>query len=78
MGARAVRGFFVAAAQVGREAMVSGELQTIRVELKYCEACGALRLRPHGSNAPYCGRCAKVMAEQSRTVRAKPAEGERP
>jgi len=56
---------------------VNGELRVIRMELKYCEACGALRLRPHGSDAPYCGRCAKVMAGLSRTVRTKPAEGKR-
>jgi hypothetical protein len=71
-----VQGFFVAAA-LGVEAIVHGELQVIRMELKYCEACGALRLRPHGSSTPYCGGCAKVMAELSRTVRTKPAEGKR-
>jgi len=71
-----VQGFFVVAAP-GPEAIVNGELQVIRMELKYCEACGALRLRPHGSNAPYCGGCAKVMAGLSRTVRTKPAEGKR-
>jgi len=70
------RAFLVAEA-LRPEAIVNGELQVIRMELKYCEACGALRLRPHGSNAPYCGRCAKVMAELSRTVPTKPAEGKR-
>jgi len=72
-----VQGFFLVAAALGPEAIVSGELQVIRMELKYCEACGALRLRPHGSNAPYCGRCARVMTELSRTVRTKPAEAKR-
>jgi len=71
-----VQGFFVAAG-LRLEAIVNGELRVIRMELKYCEACGALRLRPHGSDAPYCGRCAKVMAGLSRTVRTKPAEGKR-
>jgi len=72
-----VQGFFVAPA-LRLEAIVSGELQAIRVDLKYCEACGALWLRPCGSHTPYCGRCEKVMAELSRTVRTKPAEGKRP
>jgi len=71
-----VQGFFVAAG-LRLEAIVNGELRVIRMELKYCEACGALRLRPHGSEAPYCGRCARVMAEMSCTVRTKPAEGKR-
>ena len=55
---------------------MNGDLQLVRVELKYCEACGALRLRPHGSKTPYCGRCAKVMAELARARRA-PMEGKR-
>lgn len=75
MGARAVQGFFVAPLRL--EAMVTGELQFIRVELKYCEACGALCLRPRGSTAPYCRRCEKVMAELSRAGRTGPAEEER-
>jgi len=72
-----VWGFFVAAA-AGLEAMVTGETQSVRVELKYCEACGALWLRPHGSHKPYCKRCESVVAELSRTNGRKPAEGERP
>ena len=60
------------------EAIVTGELQAIRVELKYCEACGALWLRPRDNNTPYCGRCENVMAELSRTGRRKPAEGKQP
>jgi len=56
---------------------MTGELQAARVELKYCEACGALWLRPRGSDAPYCRRCENVMAELSRAVRTKPAEGKR-
>ena len=65
------RVFLVAAEQ---EAVVSGDLQIIRVELKYCEACGALRLRPRGSKAPYCGRCAKIMAQLANTTRTAMGE----
>jgi hypothetical protein len=68
--------FFAAALQL--EAIVSGEFEAIRVELKYCEACGALRLRPRGSNTPYCRHCEEIMAGLSRAAGKKPAEGERP
>lgn len=39
-----------------------GEL-TIRVELKYCEFCGGLWLRPEGSVSPYCGSCRPKIQE---------------
>jgi len=65
-----VQGFLVAA---GQEAIVNGNLQIIRMELKYCEACGALRLRAQGSSAPYCSRCAAVLAEVARATRPVPA-----
>ncbi len=29
----------------------------IRVELKYCERCGGLWLRPQGANGVYCAGC---------------------
>lgn len=35
----------------------------IQCELKYCERCGGLWLRPAGSDEPYCVRCAPLMAE---------------
>ena len=55
------------------------KLKIVRLELKYCEACGALWLRPHTSAAPYCWRCEKIMAGLSRTTRrrAKTAKGAR-
>ena len=60
------------------EVIVNGEPQIVRVELKYCEACGALWLRPHGNHKPYCRRCQNVMAVLSRAGRRKPAERQRP
>ena len=56
--------------------MVSQELEANHVELKYCEACGALWLRPRNSQATYCRRCEHVMAELARAHQTKPAEGE--
>ena len=34
----------------------------IQLELKYCERCGGLWLRPRGSDVILCEACAKVMA----------------
>ena len=33
------------------------------MELKYCERCGGLWLRPAGSGFSYCPNCAAAMAE---------------
>ena len=35
------------------------------LEPKYCEGCGAIRLRPAGSPAIYCERCALRWAEMA-------------
>jgi hypothetical protein len=34
-----------------------------QVELKYCERCGGLFLRPQGSGRAYCKPCMPLMAE---------------
>ena len=34
----------------------------IQLELKYCERCGGLWLRPRGSELVFCGSCARAMA----------------
>jgi Zn-finger nucleic acid-binding protein len=33
------------------------EGEEMRVELKYCERCGGLWLRPQGTEGVYCGGC---------------------
>lgn len=38
------------------------EIEIVEVELKYCERCGGLWLRPCGSQRVYCGICAPRMA----------------
>jgi len=43
----------------------------IQVELKYCERCGGLWLRPQGTNGVYCGGCRTCLA-------AMPNPGEAP
>lgn len=35
----------------------------LRVELKYCERCGGLWLRPAGGEQRYCVACAREMAK---------------
>jgi hypothetical protein len=38
------------------------EAGSIQLELKYCERCGGLWLRPKGSDLVFCAGCARVMA----------------
>ena len=33
-----------------------------RLQLKYCERCGGLWLRPDRTATPYCPNCARIMA----------------
>ena len=42
----------------------------VTLEPKYCEGCGAIRLRPAGSQAIYCERCARRWAEMAPAVPA--------
>lgn len=42
--------------------MESFERHAIQLELKYCERCGGLWLRPKGSDLIFCAGCAKTMA----------------
>lgn len=37
-------------------------VEAIHMELKYCERCGGLWLRPQSSGLVFCGACAKVIA----------------
>jgi Zn-finger nucleic acid-binding protein len=47
------------------------EGQQILVELKYCERCGGLWLRPQGTDGVYCASCRELFA-------AMPDPGEAP
>jgi len=40
-----------------------------KLELKYCEGCGALQLRPEGSMRVYCVHCWKVLREMAGSKR---------
>ena len=35
----------------------------IQLELKYCERCGGLWLRPRGSGLVFCASCARTVEE---------------
>lgn len=52
------------------------KIATARFELKYCERCGGLWMRPAGDARPYCDACAPLMAEP-RTQRKRAPAGER-
>jgi len=41
------------------------ELAIIQLELKYCERCGALWLRPRGEENVYCALCLWQLSEIS-------------
>jgi hypothetical protein len=46
----------------------------MQLELKYCEGCGKLKLRPTGGGQIYCSRCASALEEFAiPTRRARPA-----
>jgi ribosomal protein L37AE/L43A len=49
--------------------MQSG-IQSVELELKYCERCGTLGTRRQGSSQVYCESCEKKMAK---VYRARPA-----
>jgi len=40
-------------------------LEIVEVELKYCERCGALWLRPKGTQEVYCEGCLPKMGEMA-------------
>jgi hypothetical protein len=40
-----------------------GRQEELRFELKYCECCGGLWLRPAGGGQTYCAGCARQMGE---------------
>lgn len=50
----------------------------VRFELKYCEACGSLLVRPCGSQAVYCAWCEVRMGNIARRPASNPrAKGKR-
>lgn len=44
------------------------EATGLAVELKYCERCGGLWLRPQGDSEVYCESCRMRMADMPRPV----------
>ncbi len=57
---------------IGR--MEGGEIQ---VELKYCERCGALWLRPQGADGVYCASCRVFLAAMPNPGEAPPRKARR-
>jgi len=53
------------------------EGQEIRVELKYCERCGGLWLRPQGADGVYCASCRVGLAAMPNPGEAPPRKARR-
>ena len=53
------------------------ESQEIRVELKYCERCGGLWLRPQGADGVYCASCRVSLAAMPNPGEAPPRKARR-
>ena len=49
----------------------------IRVELKYCERCGGLWLRPQGTDGVYCASCRVRLAAMPNLGEAPPRKARR-
>jgi hypothetical protein len=49
------------------------DMSYVSLELKICEVCGGLWVRPRGQRHPYCARCRKRLADfPRREVRRVP------
>jgi Zn-finger nucleic acid-binding protein len=53
------------------------EGQEIQVELKYCERCGGLWLRPQGADSVYCAGCSFRLAGMPDPGEAPPRKARR-
>ncbi len=53
------------------------EGQEIQVELKYCERCGGLWLRPRGAEGVYCASCRVRLAAMPNPEEAPPCAARR-
>jgi Zn-finger nucleic acid-binding protein len=53
------------------------EGQEIQVELKYCERCGGLWLRPQGADGVYCASCRVLLAAMPNPGEAPPRKAHR-
>jgi len=51
--------------------IISLEAEGVAMELKYCERCGGLWLRPQGEVEVYCLSCRVRMAEMPRPARER-------
>jgi len=49
--------------KAGKASPEDGSTNALRLELKYCERCGGLWLRPTGGVQVYCAACGRAMAE---------------
>ncbi len=51
----------------------------VAMELKYCERCGGLHLRPRSEPGPYCAACARALELAEAVLAPRPLRrGRRP
>ena|ERR1700761_2508682 len=55
--------------------MEVGTMKYLELELKYCERCGTLRLRPTGSSRIYCASCEREMEKVRKAAHRNQAPG---
>jgi hypothetical protein len=53
------------------------ELYEILIELKYCERCGGLWLRPQGSTTVYCAGCKALLDARQNLIMTSPFRSQR-
>lgn len=51
--------------------MEADVMEIVELELKYCERCGGLWLRPQGEDEVYCGVCRLKVAELPKWARSR-------
>src|SRR5258706_5095688 len=64
--------FFISYGEAIMDFIDTMEGSEIQIELKYCERCGGLWLRPQGTNGVYCGSCRACLAAMPKRVEAPP------
>jgi hypothetical protein len=69
--------FFISYGEAIMDFIGTMEGSEIQVELKYCERCGGLWLRPQGTNGVYCASCRVCLAAMPNPGEAPPRKARR-
>jgi Zn-finger nucleic acid-binding protein len=69
--------FFISYSEAIMNFISKMEGEEIQVELKYCERCGGLWLRPRGADGVYCASCRVRLAAMPDPGKAPPRKARR-